>query len=83
MTETGACTAITRHDDRNGSGTVGGLTFNNEGKLVDVPQLGYLATDRPNARGEVRSLSYLLASRISMISVPHQRIYLFTVVPWS
>ncbi|KAG8856572.1 hypothetical protein FRB96_006332 [Tulasnella sp. 330] len=53
MSETGACTAITRHDDRNGSGTVGGLTFNNEGKLVDVPELGYLATDLPNARGEL------------------------------
>ncbi|KAG9007921.1 hypothetical protein FRB94_013868 [Tulasnella sp. JGI-2019a] len=53
MTETGACTAITRYDDREGSGTVGGLTFNNEGKLVDVPELGYLSTDSPNARGEL------------------------------
>ncbi|KAG9007923.1 hypothetical protein FRB94_013870 [Tulasnella sp. JGI-2019a] len=53
LTET--CAAVTRNrsDDQQGTGTVGGVAFVNEVKLIDVPELGYRATDTPNPRGEM------------------------------
>ena len=51
MTET-AGIAVTRADDSSG-GHVGGMWPSCEVKLVDVPDMGYRATDQPEARGEI------------------------------
>ncbi|KAG8855025.1 hypothetical protein FRB96_007220 [Tulasnella sp. 330] len=51
--ETCACTTRTLADDPEASGTVGGVQMLNEVKLVDVPELGYQSTDKPNPRGEI------------------------------
>ncbi|KAG9024617.1 hypothetical protein FRB95_011267 [Tulasnella sp. JGI-2019a] len=53
LTETCACTTRTLADDPHASGTVGGPSMINEIKLVDVPELGYRSTDKPNPRGEL------------------------------
>ncbi|KAG9003712.1 hypothetical protein FRB93_010933 [Tulasnella sp. JGI-2019a] len=53
LTETCACASRTLADDPDASGTIGGPVPVNEMKLVDVPQLGYQATDKPHPRGEI------------------------------
>lgn len=53
MTEN--CAAGTRifPGDAKSGGTVGFPHVSNEVKLVDVPSMNYLSTDKPNPRGEI------------------------------
>ena len=53
MTEnSGCCTTSWPHDPTSG-GAVGSPVASAEVKLVDVPELGYRATDQPFPRGEL------------------------------
>lgn len=52
MTET-ACTITLTLPEDNSSGHVGGPAPCCEVKLADIPEMNYLASDRPNPRGEV------------------------------
>ncbi|KAG8855059.1 hypothetical protein FRB96_007254 [Tulasnella sp. 330] len=53
LTETCASGHRTLADDPKASGTIGGVTMINECKLVDVTDLSYLSSDKPNPRGEL------------------------------
>ncbi|OSD07565.1 acetyl-CoA synthetase-like protein [Trametes coccinea BRFM310] len=53
MTENAGICTICWVYDPSSAGTVGGLMPAAEVKLVDVPELGYRATDKPFPRGEV------------------------------
>ena len=53
MTENGGCCMTVWPRDARSGGTVGSLVPIAEVKLVDVPELGYRATDRPWPRGEI------------------------------
>jgi len=52
LTETSAATAVVNLNDRN-VGHIGPPLTNNECKLVDVAEMGYLTTDKPHPRGEL------------------------------
>ncbi len=53
MTENCAACAKALPNDPTSSGTVGPPQPVNEIKLVDVPEMGYTAEDKPNPRGEI------------------------------
>lgn len=53
LTETMAGTTRTTSDDPKASGTIGIPLPRNELKLVDLPELSYKSTDKPNPRGEL------------------------------
>ncbi len=50
MTE---CGGVCFFNDSSSFGDVGGPIYSLEFKLVDVPELGYLHSDKPYARGEI------------------------------
>ncbi|CDO70861.1 hypothetical protein BN946_scf184801.g54 [Trametes cinnabarina] len=53
MTENAGICTMSWPDDPSSGGTVGGLMPSVEVKLVDVPELGYRASDKPFPRGEL------------------------------
>ncbi|RKO93635.1 hypothetical protein BDK51DRAFT_21855 [Blyttiomyces helicus] len=53
QTETCAATSATLFDDHRAIGKTGPILANTEVKLVDIPEMDYRSTDKPDPRGEI------------------------------